>query len=156
MIRIGLISALISAIGLAIYSPIIIAGDIYQWVDEHGVTHYSQQPPAGKNVRTLNSKAIEPEKIGTVAPVKRTALTQPSQAERDAAAIKARDQAQAQKICENARFSLDVLQTHTRLQQKDVKTGQPVQMTEEERQAAIATQQERIRLFCTPAKDMKR
>jgi len=145
MIRIGLISAIL----VILYNPFGFAADIYKWVDDKGVTHYSQQPPVDKQVKTLDSTAIEPGKIGTVAPVKREATPEPSQAEQDAAAIKARDQAQAQKLCDSAKFNLDVLQTHTRLQRKDDKTGEPVRMTEEERQTAIKEQQERIRLFCT-------
>ena len=145
MIRIGLISAIL----VILYSPLGFATDIYTWVDDNGVTHYSQQPPAGKQAKTLNSQAIEPGKIGTVAPVQREEKPELSNAEQDAAAIKARDQAQAQKLCDSAKFNLDVLQTHTRLQRKDDKTGEPVRMTEEERQTAIKEQQERIRLFCT-------
>ncbi|QUN05135.1 DUF4124 domain-containing protein [Shewanella yunxiaonensis] len=144
MIRIGLISAILAVI----FSPISSATDIYKWVDKNGVTHYSQQPPADKPVNTLDSSAIEPGKIGTVAPIKRNDEPVKTQQELDADAINAKDAAQAEKLCESARFNLDVLLTHTRLQRSDDKTGEPVKMTEEDRQKAIADQQERIRLFC--------
>lgn len=48
---------------------------IYKWVDEHGVTHYSQQNPENvidqSKSTKLNSEDIEPKAIGALAPTAR-------------------------------------------------------------------------------------
>lgn len=134
----------------------VSANTIYTWVDDNGVTHYSQQPPSPTDSPTnsaftnkLYSEDIEPKRIGTVAPLKPiTQNKQASELEKKAAAINLADKQQAQQVCENAKHSLNVLTTHTKLNKKNNETGEVVAMTEEQRQASIAEQNERIRLFC--------
>ncbi|MFT5790551.1 MAG: hypothetical protein ACI8SJ_002680, partial [Shewanella sp.] len=72
----------------------------------------------------------------------------PTELERSALAIKKSDKAQAKTICESARHSLNVLTSHSKLNQKSKETGKTVAMTEEQRQAAITEQKERVSLFC--------
>lgn len=129
----------------------VVAGVIYTWVDEQGVTHYSQQPPAQEQLRAsqLHSEDIEPAKVGYVAPPQKQQPQAMNELEKSAALIKQKDAKQAQSICENAKHNLDVLTTHTKLmRQSEDPTKEPEAMTEEERQTAIAQQQERIKLFC--------
>ena len=126
---------------------------IYKWVDKNGVTHYSQQIPENANDQSkstkLYSEDIEPKAIGTVAP---TALKEEenelSQAQQDAAAINENDKEQAKEICKNAKYNLDILMTHTKLNSKDQQTGEVVAVTEEQRQEKIKVQKQRIKLFC--------
>ncbi len=130
------------------------ANVIYTWVDDNGVTHYSQQPPEEghtlANTDKLYSADLKPKQIGTVAPsapiVKNQAQTD---LEKKAAAINQADSEQAKQICENARHSLNVLTTHAKLNKKNKQTGEVVAMTEEQRQASISEQKERVKLFCT-------
>ena len=132
------------------------ANTIYTWVDSNGVTHYSQQPPSQTEstssktaTNKLYSEDIEPKPIGTVAPLKPLPQNkQVSELEKKAAAIHLADKQQAQQVCENAKHSLKVLTTHTKLNKKNNQTGEVMAMTEEQRQASIAEQNERIRLFC--------
>ncbi|MGL5359316.1 MAG: DUF4124 domain-containing protein [Shewanella sp.] len=129
-----------------------MASVIYTWVDKHGVTHYSQEPPSQEQQKAseLNSQALEPAKIGYIAPTTKTEEPKVSDAEKSAALIKERDAKQAQSICDNAKHYLNVLTTHTNLiRQSADKTQEGQAMTEEERQAAITQQQERIKLFCS-------
>lgn len=129
-----------------------MASVIYTWVDEQGVTHYSQEPPtqAQQQARQLNSQDLEPAKVGYIAPANKDESPKLSDAEKSAALIKERDAEQAKSICDNAKHYLNVLTTHTNLiRQNADKTKEGQAMTEEERQAAIAQQQERIKLFCT-------
>ena len=122
---------------------------IYKWVDKNGVTHYSQEPPEEALAETLHSKDIEPPKTGYIAPqVRADAPPEPTDLEKSAVLIKEKDAKQAQSICESATHSLNVLTSYTRLNRQSENGGEPVAMTEEERQAAIKEQQERIRLFC--------
>ena len=125
---------------------------IYKWVDENGVTHYSQQIPENANDQSkstkLNSEDIEPKAIGTVAPTARKKEKELSQAQQDAAAINEHDKEQAKEICNNAKYNLDILMTHTKLNSKDQRTGEVVAVTEEQRQEKIKMQKQRIKLFC--------
>lgn len=130
-------------------SPAVLATTIYKWVDENGVTNYSQQVPPEKSSETLYSEEIEQQKVGFIAP-KVTAASAPTKSSEQTAtqAIVLQDKAQAKAICSNAKHRLNLLNTHTRLTQKNEQTGDMEKMTEEQRQAAISIQQERIRLFC--------
>ncbi|WP_299808332.1 DUF4124 domain-containing protein [uncultured Shewanella sp.] len=148
-------AALASTFLLLALSPSLAqANVIYTWVDDNGVTHYSQQPPeqgqTPANTDKLYSEDLKPKPIGTVAPsapiVKNQAQTD---LEKKAAAINQADSEQAKHICNNARHSLNVLTTHSKLNQKNKQTGEMIAMTEEQRQASISEQKERIKLFCT-------
>ncbi|NRB25192.1 DUF4124 domain-containing protein [Shewanella sp.] len=125
---------------------------IYKWVDEHGVTHYSQQIPENvidqSKSTKLNSEDIEPKAIGTLAPTARKKEKALSQAQQDAVVINEHDKEQAKEICNNAKYNLDILMTHTKLNSKDQQTGEVVAVTEELRQEKLKMQQQRIELFC--------
>ncbi|MCZ4339224.1 DUF4124 domain-containing protein [Shewanella colwelliana] len=132
-----------------LFSPTILATTIYKWVDEKGVTHYSQQVPPEKQSEKLYSEDIEQKKVGFVAP-KVKAVSEPEKSDLELAAqeISKKDKAQASAICDNAKHQLNVLETHTRLTRKNEDSDEPVRMTEEERQSEISAQKEKIRLFC--------
>ncbi|GIU49389.1 hypothetical protein TUM4438_32900 [Shewanella sairae] len=136
---------------LVLTSSSVNANAIYTWIDDNGVTHYSQQPPASNQAssKKLYSEDIEPKHVGTIAPTKSVAdLNQPSELEQQAAAIALADKQQAQQVCKNAQHSLNVLTTHTKLTKKNSTTGELVSMTEEQRQAEIVEQNQKIKLFC--------
>uniref|UniRef100_Q0HS50 DUF4124 domain-containing protein n=1 Tax=Shewanella sp. (strain MR-7) TaxID=60481 RepID=Q0HS50_SHESR len=151
MLRKAKVSAMFLRITcLMLLTQPVFAGVIYTWVDENGVTHYSQQPPEQEQPKTqqLYSEDIEPGKIGYIAPAKKDAPPEMSESEKSAALIKEKDAKQAETICENAKHNLDVLTTHTKLTRQEEGNKEPVAMTEEERQAAISENQQRIKLFC--------
>lgn len=145
-------TALISAFFVFAISSSAQANVIYTWVDDKGVTHYSQQPPENNLTQThsdkLYSEDLKPKQIGTVAPSTPIAEKAPTDLERKAAAITQNDKKQAEGICKNAQHSLNVLTTHTKLNKKDAESGKVVAMTEEQRQAAIAEHKQKIKLFC--------
>ena len=91
---------------------------------------------------------MEPAKIGTYTPQKKTAVNVESELEQSAKIINEKDKQQAKDICESAKHSLSVLNTHSKLNQQNKTTGETVSMTEEQRQAAITENTERVRLFC--------
>ncbi|MBB1270495.1 DUF4124 domain-containing protein [Shewanella sp. SR44-3] len=142
---------LFSTIAILCLSLSTSATVIYSWVDKDGKTHYSQEPPAEANAERQYSEDIERDKIGYVAPIKKT--TQSSDEalrQAEALVIKEKDSKQADSICDNATHSLKVLTTHSNLNRKNEQTGEVVTMTEVERQAAIKENQERVKLFCQP------
>ncbi|WP_239473279.1 DUF4124 domain-containing protein [Shewanella algidipiscicola] len=132
-----------------ILSPAVFATTIYKWVDENGVTHYSQQVPPDRPSETLYSEDIEQQKVGFIAP-KETEVSVPTKNPQQTAAeaIVRQDKAQAKAICSNAKHQLNLLNTHTRLTRRNAQTGDMERMTEEQRQAAMSAQQEKISLFC--------
>lgn len=49
-----------------------VAGEVYQWKDANGVTHYSDSPPAGQNYKNRNIQTSDPQvarQDGDAAPV---------------------------------------------------------------------------------------
>ncbi|MGS0827608.1 DUF4124 domain-containing protein [Shewanella sp. 0m-8] len=143
-----------TSIALTLSGANVQASVIYTWVDDNGVTHYSQQPPEQAQSPTetdkLYSEDIKPKHIGTVVPLVKVAQgSGPSDIERKAAAINQADQKQAKLICKNAQHSLNVLTTHSKLNKKNKETGDVIAMTEEQRLASITEQRERVKLFCT-------
>lgn len=134
----------------SLFSTYAHGTEIYTWVDEHGVTHYSQEPPKHNQVNKIYSEDIEPAKIGTVSPkATAKAKSEPTELEQSAIAIKKSDKAQAKIICDNAKHSLNVLTSHSKLNKQSKESGESVAMTEEQRQAAIKEQKQRVSLFCS-------
>lgn len=136
---------------LSLFIGPVSAGVIYTWVDENGVTHYSQQAPQQESIKTskLYSEDLEQAKVGFIAPIKKVEPTsKANELEKSAALIKEKDTKQANSICESAKHNLEILTTHTKLIRQTSDSGESVAMTEEDRQASIAQQQERIKLFC--------
>lgn len=129
--------------------PSLSATVIHKWIDENGVTHYSQQPPANTNSSKIYSEDLEQQPIGFIQPkVREHAAPLQSEDEKNAEAIKKKNSKQASAICESAKQNLHLLSSHSRLKSKDEKTGELISMKEEDRQQEINTQQERIKLFC--------
>lgn len=143
----GIMRLVISLAALA-FSTSLLAGTIYTWVDDAGVVHYSQQQPSNVDARKIYTEDMEPAKIGTYVPQKKSSTKVETELEKSAKIINEKDKQQARDICENAKHSLSVLQTHSKLNQQNKDTGETVAMTEEQRQAAIAENTERVSLFC--------
>ncbi|MCL1142426.1 DUF4124 domain-containing protein [Shewanella gaetbuli] len=121
---------------------------IYTWTDANGVVHYSQQPPKGVNATIISSEDLQPKKIGTKTPTRfNDGSVEESDLARSAKLIKEKDAQQAKSICDNAKHSLDLLNTYTRLTKTD-DSGEEVTMTEEDKQSARAENEQRIKLFC--------
>ncbi|WP_137225702.1 DUF4124 domain-containing protein [Shewanella sp. MEBiC00475] len=130
------------------FSTCLFAATIYTWVDEKGVVHYSQQQPQNVDANKIYSEDMEPSKIGTHTPQKKSSVKVESELEKSAKIINQKDKQQAKDICESAKHSLNVLKTHSKLSQQNKESGETVTMTEEQRQAAINENTDRIRLFC--------
>lgn len=140
----------IFALFISLYSTDIYATEIYTWVDEHGVTHYSQEPPEHNQVKKIYSEDIKPAKIGSVSPQATIKVkNEATELEKSAAAINKSDKAQAKMICDNAKHSLNVLTSHSKLNKQSKESGESLAMTEEQRQGAIKEQKQRVSLFCS-------
>ena len=137
-----LLSTYILVAGVTLFSS-TSSTYIYKWVDDKGVTHYTQEEPAGIIAEKIDVQTLQPKKIGSVSPVlrKTTGKVEPS-------SITLESQRQAKAICEKAQHNLKLLQTHTRLLKQSDTSSEPIALTEEERQASIKQEQRRIDSFC--------
>ncbi|MBM7071700.1 DUF4124 domain-containing protein [Shewanella sp. 202IG2-18] len=116
---------------------------IYKWVDNNGVTHYSNQEPTGVKSEQIDAKTLRPKKIGTVVPKRLKEDAQEQAANTDIS-----NSLQSKEVCSRATHNLKLLQTHTRLLQQTNNSKEPVALTEEQRQASIKREQQRINAFC--------
>ncbi|MGI2259315.1 DUF4124 domain-containing protein [Shewanella sp. GXUN23E] len=144
-------TTLVRLAALLLFSFSLYANDvIYTWVDDKGVRHYSQLPPEGEvEVTRLSNADLEPQRIGSVAPVRKDdqpATNDPLQQQADT--IKAKNAAQAEDICNNAKHNLNVLLSHAQISKPGEKEGEMVMMSDEDKQAAIKENQQRVKLFC--------
>lgn len=140
---------LVISLVIIVFSSVLSAATIYTWVDKSGVVHYSQQPPKDVDAKKIYTEDMEPAKIGTNTPKRKTAQKpEESELAKSAKMINEKDKQQAKEICDSAKHSLNVLNTHTSLSQQNKQTGETTKMTEEQRQAAIAENNERVKLFC--------
>ena len=134
---------------LAISSP-LMAGQIYQWVDAKGQTHYSAQPPQGVQ-STLVSTGSGTGKIKP--PAASTAVTQQPATEDPQKAIDAevkqdvaKQQAELKQYCEEMRTNLAQLENNPRILIEE--NGQSRRLGEDERQAQIAEAKKSIKENC--------
>ena len=127
--------------------------EMYRWVDENGVTHFSQAPPASGDATRLEKPAADP--VGnsdTVQSVneqwQQLQDRRDERAEQEEQAQEQQDlQARREANCRAARNNLEVLQGPTN---RLIKTpgGDYQRLTEEERQERIRKAEEIMERDC--------
>jgi hypothetical protein len=131
----------IALLCLALLPFAAAAQTIYKWVDEKGVTHFSENPPPdGK------ADKIEVKPVGTPTPRAdnwkdrelefRQRKTEREVAERNEAESRKRAEAQRLQQCRRAQDALDSLRNSRRIYDLDDK-GERVYMEDKDRPAAI-------------------
>lgn len=128
---------------------------VYKWVDEKGATHYSEAPPQGRKSETIRIDPPPPQ--GATPPGKslqeqegefldrQLRRQQQEEAEKRAREDKAANEAR----CAAARERLERLQAARRVFRRNAQ-GEPVIMSDEERQAAAEETSRQIEAFCKP------
>lgn len=126
---------------------------MYKWVDEDGVTHYTQTPPPGD----IESKTITPrtgpepkpadKKENTIGKIQKDKDDKKkAETESDDGLSDAEYEAQVKQACESARKSYQSFQRpRVNIQNKD---GSYRVAGEEERQAGLKRAQEAINKYC--------
>ncbi len=143
--------ALLSSLSLA-----LCAEGIYKWVDEKGVTHYSESPPddaAGKKAIKVDIRPTPPSDPGKVVDWKakelesRTQNVQKNQEERGRAEAEAKVTAERKQQCQAA-----MRQVAFYSQQVPVFTmndkGERVAVEDDDRAKKIEDAQARMRQYC--------
>jgi hypothetical protein len=118
-------TALLLAGILSLSATLATAGEIYQWKDAKGVTHYSDSPPAGT---THTTRAL---------------------AARPPAAIAAAPMPAANSDCSNARSNLALLQGQAKVGVDEDKDGKPDrELTPAERASRLKLAEAQMENYC--------
>ncbi|HWR78668.1 MAG TPA: DUF4124 domain-containing protein [Pseudomonas sp.] len=135
---------------LALFSSQVMSGQIYQWTDASGQTHYSSQPPQGVQSTLVSTGSSKPKAPVAAVP---TPVAQPSDTENPQKDIDAKvkqevakQQAELKKYCETLRTNLSQLENNPRISIEE--NGETRRLTEKERQAQMADAQKSIKENC--------
>ncbi|MDZ7787474.1 MAG: DUF4124 domain-containing protein [Halofilum sp. (in: g-proteobacteria)] len=140
------------ALGLVLSAP-LQADEIYKWVDEEGVTHYSQQPPpsgdaARVGVDSPPDEELERERQEMEATGERLEARREERREAERQArTNAAEREQREQRCADLRSSLSKLTENRRLLVPDGE-GNVRRLPEEERQERVAERRRQIEEEC--------
>lgn len=129
-------------------STTAMAGQIYKWVDEQGVTHFGAQPPQGQQATTINPSIPAPRPTASEpAP----SSEEPLDSEQAAIDEKVKEQvaaeeAERKQFCESARTNLAQLENNPRLRIEE--EGEVRRIDENERQQRITDLKKSIAEHC--------
>jgi hypothetical protein len=129
-------------------STAAMAGQIYKWVDDKGVTHFGAQPPQGQQATTINTATPPPSPApSTPAPSVQEQLD-PEQAAIDKKVKEevAKQEAERKQYCETARTNLAQLENNPRVRIEDA--GEVRRIGEDERQERITELKKSIAENC--------
>lgn len=142
--------ALLLGTGLA--GP-IAAAEIYKWVDEDGVTHYTQEPPPSSDASRVDvTQRDQAEVKREQQEMERTeADLEAAREQRRASEKKAKqaeqEQARREKRCAQLRENVEKLATRRRLLVPDGE-GDVRRLSEEERKQRLAERRAEIEAHC--------
>ena len=132
-------------------SATAMASQVYKWVDEKGVTHFSAQPPQGQQATSVNTATPQPKPAPAEA--SKAAPTFESIADPEQAAIDEKvkqevvaKEAERKKYCADVRTNLAQLENNPRVRVEV--DGEIRRLSEEERQTRITEAQKSISDNC--------
>lgn len=120
-----------------LFFPIISQAAVYQWVDENGVTHFSQTPPENARFNVIDTKDTYPGGQQQPEPTPPAAPTvNPNQpAESEQQVIEVTENKPSQEKCDLVAKEIEQLKTLPRIR---LKTGDTYKrLTDEEKKAMI-------------------
>ena len=126
-----------------------MATQMYRWVDENGVTQFSQQPPAEDQYQRLQVKPAPELGTGSLAPAPDASAEEQTEATEPAAAPQPTPEQQAKlaEQCDALRANLTTMQNNPRLR-RTLEDGTVERIGEDERQAMIAKAQADLQEHC--------
>ena len=128
------------------------AGTMYKWVDEKGVTHFSEDPPPDGKAQKIDVKPLPPTSNAPVAPpqdwhARELELRQKRLDKEKAEKKSEQDATQREARCLRAQRALDQLRRERPLYDVD-KQGNRVYMDDKERAAEIESVRKAIEANC--------
>ncbi len=140
---------LCAALALAI--PLAFSQSMYKWVDEKGVTHFSEAPPPDgtKGATKIEVKTPQPDKPAVDNWKQRDIESRQLRAKQGIEEEKARQQDEAQRSsnCDNARRRNDRLASPRALYRLDAK-GERIFMDDKERASQLEQAQADLARYC--------
>lgn len=140
---------------LILCAPAGAASKFYKWVDESGVTHYSQSPPPdgtrSEEVRTSSKASSDQEEALDNLESKRNAAAKArqeaakEQATKAAAEPTAEEKEAQKKRCEQHRANLDALKNMPIVRQENPETGEKEVLDEGKRAEMIKQTEEALK-----------
>lgn len=128
-------------------STMAMASQVYTWVDEKGVTHFSENPPSDHPATSFRTTTPAPRMPQpTRLPPLDNKDPEQEAVERQVKRKIATQEAERKKYCESVRANLAHLQNNPRLLAEI--NGETHRLTEEERQARIAEAKKAIEKSC--------
>jgi hypothetical protein len=129
----------------------VSAQKMYKWVDEKGVTHFSENPPpdGNKNARQIEVKPIQSDRPYTESWKQREAEARERRAKQgvaDEQANKQEAQQRAQK-CRQAQKTIDTMTNYARVFRLNEK-GERVWMEDNEKSAELADAKRDAAKYC--------
>ena len=148
-----IVTRLLLAAQLALFATGLPAAS-YKWVNQDGITVYSQRPPPGTEAEKLAPPPpppIPPEEARQRLDEQLKSLQQTDEAQTTAAKKAKAAQAEAasrRSRCDNARRNLELLNTGGPRKRYRAADGSYQRLTEEERQKQMQDAHNDIRKFC--------
>ena len=134
------------ALLLAALSPPSQAA-IYKWVDEKGVTHFTEQPPASGQGEKVQPRVYAPATPVAPPPKKDAGTAEPKAEQATPKAVMALPPERMAEQCEQARQRLLQLESSPRILYRG-EDGEMTRAPEEERQRMMDEERKRIELYC--------
>jgi len=138
---------------LLLATTTVQAAPLYKWVDETGVTHFSEYPPENQpeaetvNVRGIPSISGQDASIAsdqTGAAEENTQTQQPLVPEVE----KVENPVKSPELCQQAQQNITQIQTNRRVRAPDPETGELRYLTEEEIATQLTNWQQRAETYC--------
>ncbi len=128
------------------------AAPLYKWVDENGVTHFSEYPPENQSgTESVDIRGI-PSISGQGNPAAQTsetaAVSSPAQQPLIPEVEKVENPVKSPELCQQARQNLAQIQTNRRVRAPDPETGELRYLSEEEIATQLANWQKRAETYC--------
>lgn len=127
--------------------------EIYQWIDENGASHYSQEPPSDGQYRVMTPNPVQPSDA-EAAQKRLESLLQQQKASQEARESQQREQQKKaaeqevrQQRCQQAKQRLADLQNRPRVR-ITAEDGTVRRLTEEERQERMTQASTLVEEFC--------
>ena len=144
MIRILVVAALFAAVSAS-------AQTMYKWVDEKGVTHFSQDPPpdGNKGAQKIEVKPIQSDRAASDNWRQREQESKQLRAKQGVEQARNREQEEAQRgqRCRAAQRRADAMKNYARVFRLDEK-GERVYYDDKQRESELAEAQSDIAKYC--------
>ena len=135
---------------IVLFSSPVTAGQIYQWTDSSGQSHFGSQPPQGVQSTVVSTSSGKPSAPAAAAPAsaKQPDAAQDPQKDINAKVKQdvAKQQAELKKYCEALRTNLAQLENNPRISVEE--NGETRRLSEKERQTQMADAQKSIKENC--------